>query len=50
MNELIDNIQQQISSMTEMTQSQAALTEQLNASMEEISSMSQSLVDIVKAI
>jgi PAS domain S-box-containing protein len=50
MNELIDNIKQQISSMTEMTQSQAALTEQLNASMEEISSMSQSLVDIVKAI
>jgi len=50
MNELIENIQQQISNMTALTQSQAALTEQLNASIEEISSMSQSLVDIVKAI
>ncbi|QTH46728.1 PAS domain-containing protein [Cohnella sp. LGH] len=47
---LIGQIQQHISNMTTMTQSQAAVTEQLNASMEEISVMSQSLVDIVKSI
>lgn len=50
MNDLIGQIQRHISHMTMMTQSQAAVTEQLNASMEEISVMSQSLVDIVKAI
>ncbi|MFC3770435.1 PAS domain-containing methyl-accepting chemotaxis protein [Paenibacillus sp. GCM10012303] len=50
MNVLIGQIQQHISNMTTMTQSQAAVTEQLNASMEEISVMSQSLVDIVKSI
>ncbi|OXM82783.1 methyl-accepting chemotaxis protein [Paenibacillus rigui] len=50
MNVLIGQIQEYISNMTTMTQSQAAVTEQLNASMEEISGMSQSLVDIVRAI
>lgn len=50
MNAQISEIQKHISNMTTMTQSQAAVTEQLNASMEEIGSMSQSLVDIVKSI
>ncbi len=50
MNALIDEIVQQIGNMTTMTQSQAALTEQLNASMQEINSLFQSLVDIVKSI
>ena len=50
MNELIELILGHIESMTDLTQSQAALTEQLNASMEEVDSMSASLVDIVKRI
>jgi len=50
MNALADQIRMQISQMTAMTQSQAAITEELNASMEEISVMSQGLVDIVKSI
>lgn len=50
MNELIEQILNHIESMTDLTQSQAALTEQLNASMEEMNNMSASLVDIVKSI
>lgn len=50
MNEHIDQILNQINKMTEMTQSQAALTEELNASIEEISSMSQTIVGIVRDI
>jgi len=50
MNGRIDQIVHQISQMTAMTESQAAITQELNASMEEISAMSQSLVDIVKSI
>lgn len=50
MNKTIEEIQQNITAMTVKTQGQAAVTEQLNASIEEISSMSQSLVDIVKSI
>ena len=50
MNELIDQILSHIENMTELTQSQAALTEELNASMEEINHMSQSLVNIAKGI
>lgn len=36
--------------MTTMIQTQASLTEELNASMEEINSMSQSLVDYARTI
>ena len=50
MNELIDQILSHIDNMTELTQSQAALTQQLNASMEEVDNMSESLVNIVKNI
>lgn len=50
LNELIDLILSHIENMTDLTQSQAALTEQLNASMEEVNSMSESLVNIVKNI
>lgn len=50
MNELIEQILNHIENMTELTQSQAALTQQLNASMEEINNMSASLVNIVKSI
>lgn len=50
MNALIEEILHHIGNMTTMTQSQAAMTEQLNASMEEINSMSQSLVDFAKSI
>lgn len=50
MNELIEQILGHIESMTDLTQSQAALTEELNASMEEVNNMSASLVDIVKSI
>ncbi|MDZ5472866.1 PAS domain-containing protein [Bacillus sp. 31A1R] len=45
MKDLIEEILGHISNMTSLTQSQAALTEQLNASMEEINSMSKSLVE-----
>ena len=50
MNDLIEQILSHIENMTDLTQSQAALTQQLNASMEEVNNMSQSLVDIVKSI
>lgn len=50
MNVLIDQIQKLIGNMNTMTQSQAALTEQLNASMQEVRSMSHTLVDIVRSI
>lgn len=50
MNEHIIQILDQIRRMTEMTQSQAALTEQLSASIEEINSMSHSLVEIARSI
>lgn len=50
MNDLIEQILTHIEDMTELTQSQAALTQQLNASMEEINNMSASLVNIVKSI
>lgn len=48
MNELIDQILNHIHNMSDLTQSQAALTEQLNASMEEVNNMSETLVNIVK--
>lgn len=50
MKALIEEILDHIGNMTTMTQTQASLTEQLNASVEEINSMSQSLVDIAKSI
>ncbi|NHN31511.1 methyl-accepting chemotaxis protein [Paenibacillus agricola] len=50
MKTLIDQIMEHIGSMTTQTQTQAALTEQVSASMEEISNMSQSLVDFAQTI
>lgn len=50
MKDLIEEILHHIGNMTSMTQTQAALTEELNASVEEINSMSQSLVDFAKTI
>lgn len=50
MKAFIDQILSQISNMAILTQSQAALTEQVNASMDEINSMSKSLVDFAKNI
>lgn len=50
MNKQIEHILGHIDNMNEMTQAQAALTEELNASIEEINSMIHSLVDIVRKI
>jgi PAS domain S-box-containing protein len=50
MKELIELILYHIGQMSILTQSQAALTEQVNASMDEINNMSQSLVDFAKSI
>lgn len=50
MNRQIEHILNHIDNMNEMTQAQAALTEELNASIEEINSMIHSLVDIVREI
>ncbi|WP_411350205.1 PAS domain-containing protein [Paenibacillus sp. WLX2291] len=50
MKDQIEEILQQISNMTTLTQSQAALTQQLNASMDEINHMSQSLTEFAKQI
>lgn len=50
MKTLIEEILHHIGNMTTMTQTQASLTEELNASMEEINSMSQSLVDYARTI
>ncbi|AJS59605.1 methyl-accepting chemotaxis protein [Paenibacillus sp. IHBB 10380] len=50
MQELIEEILYHIGNMTTLTQTQAALTEQVNASMDEINSMSQALVDFAKKI
>ncbi len=50
MKQLIDQILEHISSMTTMTHSQAALTEQLSASMEDVNNMAQSLVTFAKQI
>ncbi|MCL9661569.1 methyl-accepting chemotaxis protein [Paenibacillus hunanensis] len=50
MKELIDQILEHISQMTTMTHTQAALTQQLSASMEDVNSMSQSLVEFARQI
>lgn len=50
MKSFIEEILDQIGSMTMLTQTQASLTEELNASMEEINTMSQALVDFAKTL
>ncbi|MEW4370557.1 methyl-accepting chemotaxis protein [Paenibacillus kandeliae] len=50
MKEQIEQILFQISNMTTLTQSQAALTEQLNASMNEIDHMARSISDLTSQI
>lgn len=50
MKELIEQILEHIGNMTTMTQIQAALTQQVNASMDEINHMAESLVDFAKQI
>ena len=50
MKELIEQILEHIGNMTTMTQTQAALTQQVNASMDEINHMAESLVDFAKQI
>ncbi|WP_322907273.1 PAS domain-containing protein [Paenibacillus sp. SGZ-1009] len=50
MKQLIDQILKHISSMTAMTHTQAALTEQLSASMEDMNGMAQSLVTFAQQI
>lgn len=50
MKQLTGEVLSHISNMAAMTQGQAALTEQVNASMDEINIMSQSLVDFAKRI
>lgn len=50
MKELIEQILGQIDNMSNMTQTQASLTEELNASIEGINHMSQSLVDFAKTL
>ncbi|OWR28368.1 histidine kinase [Saccharibacillus sp. O23] len=47
---LIDEILESIGHMTTYTQTQAALTEQVNASMDEVSTMTKSLVDIIHGL
>lgn len=48
MNELMDVVLEHINNMAILTQTQAALTEEVNASMDEINMMSQNLVDFAK--
>ncbi|MCR8985363.1 methyl-accepting chemotaxis protein [Brevibacillus laterosporus] len=50
MKELIETILLHIGKMNTLTQTQAALTEQVNSSMDEINKMSQSLVDFTKTL
>nr|WP_322907269.1 PAS domain-containing protein [Paenibacillus sp. SGZ-1009] len=50
MKDQIEKILSQISNMTVLTQSQAALTEQLNASMDEVNYMARSIADLAKQI
>ncbi|OMP66368.1 methyl-accepting chemotaxis protein [Domibacillus epiphyticus] len=50
MNELIETILHQIGNMSTLTQTQAALTEEVNASMDEINAMSKSIVEFAKTI
>ncbi|WP_322923681.1 PAS domain-containing methyl-accepting chemotaxis protein [Paenibacillus campi] len=50
MKQLIDQILEQIDNMTTMTHTQAALTEQLSASMDDVNSMAQSLVTFAQQI
>ncbi|MGG4145535.1 PAS domain-containing protein [Paenibacillus algorifonticola] len=50
MKDYIEEILQHIHNMASLTQTQAALTEQVNASMDEINDMSQSLVDIARTL
>lgn len=50
MKELIETILKHIGNMNTLTQTQAALTEQVHASMDEINKMSQNLVDFTKTI
>jgi PAS domain S-box-containing protein len=50
MKELIETILKHIGNMSILTQNQAAFTEEVNASMDEINSMSQSLVNFAKTI
>ncbi|MFB0829788.1 methyl-accepting chemotaxis protein [Brevibacillus laterosporus] len=50
MKELIETILLHIGKMSTLTQTQAALTEQVNSSMDEINKMSQSLVDFTKTL
>lgn len=45
MKTLIDQILEHIGNMSTLTQNQAALTQQVNASMDEINTMSQDLVN-----
>ncbi|WP_172255696.1 methyl-accepting chemotaxis protein [Saccharibacillus deserti] len=47
---LIDEILEHIGNMTSYTQTQAALTEQVNASMDEINMMTKSLVDTIREL
>lgn len=48
MNQLMDVVLEHINNMAILTQTQAALTEEVNASMDEINMMSQNLVDFAK--
>ncbi|GGJ04844.1 PAS domain-containing protein [Paenibacillus hunanensis] len=50
MKDQIETILFQISNMTALTQSQAALTEQLNASMDEVNHMARSIADLAQQI
>jgi PAS domain S-box-containing protein len=50
MKDQIETILFQISNMTALTQSQAALTEQLNASMDEVNHMARSVADLAQQI
>ncbi|GGG01499.1 PAS domain-containing protein [Paenibacillus abyssi] len=50
MKELIEQILDHIGNMNALTQTQAALTEEVNASMDEINTMTRSLVDFTKTI
>jgi PAS domain-containing protein len=50
MKELIEQILNHIDNMNSLTQTQAALTEEVNASMDEINGMTRSLVDFARTI
>lgn len=50
MNEKVDDIITRINSMSSLTEAQAALTQEVNASIEDVSRMSEELLNILRTL